>query len=137
MEKELTLIKTMLPLIIGQQELARFDEFFHPAFIAVLNGENINRTRYVERLQALKNNAAAPTIIQIRDLFWAEAGAAVTVHYIATIASTTGQKHQIDVLALWQFKADRLIFVNEVAWPLAPVVADFAAVRAFIHNYII
>ncbi|MFC6171353.1 hypothetical protein [Loigolactobacillus jiayinensis] len=136
METELTLVKTMLTTILTQQDLTRMDEFFHSAFIGVLNGENINRTRYQERLANLKASTAAITALQIRDLFWSEKGA-VTVHYLATIAPNQGQAHQVDVLALWQFKAGKLIFVNEVAWPLSPVAADFAADRTFIKQYII
>ncbi|MFD1319295.1 hypothetical protein [Loigolactobacillus zhaoyuanensis] len=136
MEAELTLVKTMLTTILTQQDLSRMDEFFHPAFIGVLNGENINRTRYQERLQDLKASAAEVTNLQVRDLFWSEQGA-VTAHYLATVTAATAQAQQIDVLALWQFKADKLIFVNEVAWPLAPVAADFTATRTFIHQYII
>lgn len=136
MEAELTLVKTMLNTILTHQELTRLDEFFHPAFIAVLNGENINRTRYIERLTDLKTSNADITDLKIRDLFWSEKGA-VTAHYIALITPENGRIHQVDVLALWQFKAGKLIFVNEVAWPLSPVAADFAADRTFIHQYII
>ncbi|ANK58805.1 MULTISPECIES: hypothetical protein [Loigolactobacillus] len=131
-------VLNLLQQVIQKQQLEQVEQYLSNELIVVLNGQNINYTRYLERLHHL---AAAPkaTIneLVVHDCIFAEDEQAVTVHYIVKITTKLTQEDQIDVLSLWRFKDEQLIFCNEVAWPLTPVAERFQADQQFIRDYII
>ncbi|AUO05668.1 metallopeptidase [Paenibacillus jamilae] len=104
-------------IVVGLK-VEKIPDYFVPEYIQVTDGVTTNLEEFTQHITTLKSLIDNITISPFNDFLYDDELQSVTLRYIVDITKKNGMKGQVELIAIFEFKDDKIRRCNELSCPL-------------------